>query len=235
MLQRPILDPGASQAPGDIASLTAVAEQLRSLTLSQEAKPDGSLASLVEDVLAAAADLEQQLSDQQARIRYLESLSVTDELTGLLNRRGFQIELRRALADARRRGENGLLLLIDLDHFKTINDSYGHVAGDAVLCAVAELLTQRTRKNDHVARLGGDEFAVLMSGIKPERGEALVNKLGRLINGLVVSWRKLEIPVSASLGPEPFGPHSRAEQLLNRADRALYRDKGRCLSSVVKL
>src|SRR3546814_1418393 len=81
-------------------------------------------------------------------------------MTGLLNRRGFGLELSRALARARRQNESGLLVMCDLDNFKAINDTYGHPAGDAILRAVGKALKRNTRESDYVARVGGDEFAV---------------------------------------------------------------------------
>ena len=212
----------------DATCITTAAERLRRISRPKGKTRDPSVDALVDQLLAAAAELEQQVSEQQARIRYLESLSMTDELTGLLNRRGFRCELDHALARARRRQETGLLVLFDLDLFKAINDSYGHMAGDAVLCAVAEVLRQRTRKSDYLARLGGDEFAVLMTDTAPQRGETLASKLDRLINGLIVKWRHWEIPVSASFGVEVYGQRSRPDGLLSRADRALYRRKRQC-------
>lgn len=148
---------------GDLPQIWDAAERLRRMALSEGWRLDKSNDRILENLLTAAASAEQQLAEQQARIRQLESLSVTDELTKVLNRRGFGIELERALARAERRGETGLLLLCDLDHFKAINDTYGHPAGDEVLCELAQLLRSRTRHNDHVARLGGDEFAILIT------------------------------------------------------------------------
>src|SRR3546814_19486078 len=101
---------------------------------------------LLDALRTAAAEAEQTLALQRARIRYLESLSVTDEMTGLLNRRGFGLELSRALARARRQNESGLLVMCDLDNFKAINDTYGHPAGDALLRAVGQAL-KRDRKS----------------------------------------------------------------------------------------
>ncbi len=87
--------------------------------------------------VATVAQAEQRVAALQARIEYLEGLSVTDELTGLLNRRGFLAQLERALAAARRGGPHGVLMICDLDDFKAINDRYGHLVGDDALCQTA--------------------------------------------------------------------------------------------------
>ena len=209
-----------------LPQLCAATDRLR--RLAGDGVPTSSLAhkELIEQVLAAAVMAEQSLAIQRARIRYLEDLSITDELTSLLNRRGFQNELSRAFARAQRTQETGLLLLCDLDHFKAINDTYGHMAGDAVLCAVAGLLQTKTRRSDYVARLGGDEFAVLMTHSPRAQAEARVETLAELVNNLVIEWDGHEIPVSASFGYEGYHHGSQPDTLLFLADRALYRRKG---------
>ena len=225
MLQRTAIETQIHGLKIGSSPISLAAQRLQRLSRTKGAKLEGALDEVVEQVLTAAAETEQRIAEQEARIRHLESLSVTDELTGLLNRRGFRVELERALARAQRRDETGLLVLFDLDLFKAVNDSYGHPAGDAVLCGVAALLRQRTRKSDCIARIGGDEFAVLMADTKPERGEALTAKLSRLINGMVVTWRDREIPISASHGVQAYDHDSTLETLLFRADHALYRRK----------
>jgi diguanylate cyclase (GGDEF)-like protein len=209
-----------------LPQLCAATDRLRRLAGAEIRHLGLAHKELIDEVLAAAVMAEQTLAIQRARIRYLEGLSITDELTGLLNRRGFQLELSRALARTRRTQETGLLLLCDLDHFKAINDSYGHVAGDAVLCAVAGLLQTKTRRSDYVARLGGDEFAVLMTHSARPQAERRAETLAGLINDLVIEWDEHQIPVSASFGFEGYHHGSQPDALLFLADRALYRRKG---------
>ena len=180
---------------------------------------------LLEDLLDIAADADRRIAEQCARIRHLEDLSITDELTGLLNRRGFRLEFERALARARRRGETGVLLLCDLDGFKPVNDTFGHPAGDAVLRAVADLLRGRTRHSDYVARLGGDEFAVIMTDTTPQRAAARAARLRLRLNQMEIGWNEARIPVSASFGIAAYGPDSQFDGLMMSADRDLYRDK----------
>ncbi len=212
----------ANQLP----QLCAAADRLRRRVAQGDRGLEAEAQALLETVLEAAARTEQTLAVQRARIRHLESLSITDELTGLLNRRGFHRELDRALARARRNRESGLLLLCDLDRFKAINDSYGHPAGDAVICAVAELLRAQTRRSDYVARLGGDEFAVLMTHSSRDQGNGRIAHLAKAVNSLAVRWGDQQIPVTASFGSEGYHWGSEADALLFLADRALYRGKG---------
>jgi diguanylate cyclase (GGDEF)-like protein len=208
-----------------LPQLCSAADRLRRLAREAPQVFGESGLKLLDDLLAAAAEAEQSLALQRARIRYLESLSITDELTGLLNRRGFETELSRALARARRMDESGLLLLCDLNHFKAINDTYGHPAGDAMLRAVGQVLKRNTRESDYVARVGGDEFAVIMTHASPGQCERLAEKLSTLVNSLTVSWQGRTLPVSAAFGTTRYTRSSRPDALLFLADQNLYRNK----------
>ena len=212
-------------AQDSLPQLCSVADRLRRIANdSPDALGPGGL-RLLDDLLEAAAAAEQSIALQRARIRFLESLSVTDELTTLLNRRGFETELSRALARARRMDEKGLLLLCDLNHFKAVNDTYGHQAGDAMLRTVAKALRRSTRESDYVARVGGDEFAVIMTHTSITESEFLARKLSRLINGLSVPWQDTLLSVSASFGMANYDRRSQPETLIFLADQDLYRNK----------
>ena len=180
--------------------------------------------------LAAALEAERRLAEQAARIALLERLVSVDALTGVLNRRGFRRHLRRAVAAANRHGEHGVLIYVDLDGFKPINDTYGHPAGDRVLCEVARVLEKNIRETDSVGRLGGDEFAILLTRTPWRDGEKRAHALGRLINDTVVNWNGRMLAVGASMGIQPYGPHDDDETVLGLADRAMYRNKRKLAS-----
>lgn len=183
---------------------------------------------LVEKALQAAAEIEKRLMAQSARIAYLETLSMTDELTGLLNRRGFEEAFRRALISAGRYGDEGVLIACDLDDFKSVNDRFGHAAGDEVLRQVGWLLRTHTRETDFVARLGGDEFAVILIQTGWRNGLKRAQTLSRALNRLAVTFDAATIAVSASIGVEHFGPDDHdAATLIARADMAMYVNKRR--------
>jgi diguanylate cyclase (GGDEF)-like protein len=224
-MQSNLVQSDETHRPESLAGSSPAAERLRRRIAGSARRLDKAGRELVEDLLDAAANAEQQIAEQRARIRYLEDLSITDELTGLLNRRGFHMELDRALARAQRRGETGVLLLCDLNHFKPINDTFGHPAGDAVLRALAGLLCRQTRRSDYVARLGGDEFAVLMTDTAPAKAGPRAARLQAQVNRLRVEWEDAKIPVSAGFGLESYDGNSRPESLMTAADRALYRGK----------
>ena len=217
--------PDNGPAPGP-SPLGETLDQLMRLTrqagLHGQAEWETALARLAE----AAEHVETSLAEHAARLNHLENLSVTDELTGLHNRRGFRRELTKALARAGREGETGILLLIDLDHFKPINDTYGHSAGDAVLVAVGRVLTGAVRTNDATGRLGGDEFAVLLSNADPVAVQPRVLRLRAALSQLVIPHQGAMIPVRATVGQTRYGPSSDLEALLQTADLDLYRHKG---------
>jgi diguanylate cyclase (GGDEF)-like protein len=230
--------PGAANAPGELEPLRrlgSAAEQIWHHSQQQSGQCDIQQRRLLEALMTAAADAERYFALQRDRIRYLEDLSITDELTGLLNRRGFKLELTRALSRAERVKESGLLLLCDLDDFKRINDNHGHAAGDAVLCSVAELLRRHVRRSDSIARLGGDEFAVLMTNTPRGPAQPAMRKLVRLVNGLEVEWEGARIGLAASFGFARYDRTSSAQQLQLESDLALYRAKRAKMAGTARL
>lgn len=172
---------------------------------------------------AELAEANRRLSERE---RDLETAAYHDALTELPNRRYLIERVDSALADAERRGESVALLLVDLDHFKPINDTHGHDAGDLMLRTIAQRLREQVRANDMVARLGGDEFAVLVSGPNAEGNAREVAE--RLLRELAqpVLYRDLPLVVTISIGAALYPQH--AEQfaaLYEVADEALYRAK----------
>ncbi len=189
--------------------------------------PDDVLRTVLGRTLDALAGAQQLITRQEVELRRLERLSITDPATALLNRRGFVQVMRRALDRARRYDETGALLIIDLDGFKAINDTYGHAAGDHVLATVARILCFNVRASDETTRLGGDEFAILMTGTSWEEASERANALDKLLNQMVVPWRDRAIQVRGSIGVECYGPGDDATAIYQRADAKMYREKVR--------
>ncbi len=169
---------------------------------------------------------EDVIFNQEKRIRELEKVATTDELTGMLNRRGFYDAFTGDIERCNRGLiKGGLLVLIDLDNFKNINDTYGHLAGDAALRLVGRTLKNEVRAMDAAARLGGDEFVLLLSHTTKGDAASRAQNIGWKLNNLSLAWYGEEIPVRASLGLKGFGPGDTAEIIFNAADEGLYEQK----------
>ncbi|MFM2045092.1 MAG: hypothetical protein RLY86_3668 [Pseudomonadota bacterium] len=194
-------------------------------TVNDTAAPGYTL-SLAE-MRARLEEAERTIAEQRDRIECLEAQAMTDELTGLLNRRGFHTVFRRELAAGRRTGIGGVMVMIDLDGFKAINDRHGHLAGDAYLQQVARALRDNVRAHDIVARLGGDEFVVLLIGVDAEQGMARAAALAETVRNQACAWNGEQLPLRASFGPEPFGPEDKADDVLRRADVCMYQVKAK--------
>ncbi len=181
--------------------------------------------ALMEQAVGLISDLQRQLGAQRERIAYFESLATRDSLTGLLNRRGLDEHLRRLLAAARRHDERGVVIFVDLDGFKGVNDSMGHHAGDAMLRHLADLLAANVRESDIVARIGGDEFVVALVKTAPEEAESRSLRLQMLVNNSRFEFAGARIPVCASFGYAPYGPGDNPLEVFTRADAAMYENK----------
>ena len=157
----------------------------------------------------------------------LESQSIRDGMTSLFNRHFMEIALERELHRASRKRVTLALLMLDVDHFKLFNDTYGHEAGDVVLCAVAECLQQSVRSEDVVCRYGGEEFVIIL----PEIGEALAleraNSIRRNVSSLNLKFKgEMLRPITVSIGLAMYPtPARNGADLLRMADRALYNAK----------
>lgn len=169
--------------------------------------------------------LQNDLAAARAKLSELEAKADIDPLLDIFNRRGFERELKRALAYVKRYGTRAALIYIDLDNFKPVNDGHGHAAGDAVLKAVAGTLLRSVRASDTVARVGGDEFVVLLWNLDPADAEAKAAALERLIAGLEIPFGVRSLSVGASAGYTVLEPLDEAAAVLIRADQAMYRRK----------
>jgi diguanylate cyclase (GGDEF)-like protein/PAS domain S-box-containing protein len=184
-----------------------------------------------ETIYAVARDV----TDRKALEDELERLSQHDALTGLFNRRRFEEELRRQLAYTRRYGRGGALLLIDVDRFKEVNDTFGHAAGDKALCQVGALLRDNLRSTDVVARdadpvlarFGGDEFVVLLPEADEAEATAVAERLARALDEAPLTVEGHPVELDISVGVATFDEYGRPGEveLLAAADRAMYEAK----------
>lgn len=175
--------------------------------------------------------------------RKLVEGALQDPLTGLFNRRMLEDRLGSELAGALRHGRLVSILMIDIDHFKAVNDTYGHLAGDEVLRMVAATIRATLRKEDFVARFGGEEFVVIARETALDGAQLLAERIRRAVERSRCVWQDHELSATVSVGvtvstlPARFVPGETERQLLDAADRALYRAKqeGRNLVVAVPL
>lgn len=209
------------------AAALELADREKTARLAQMQASSDELQAAVTRRTAELAAANQRLSERE---RELEHAAFHDSLTDLPNRRHLIDRAEQALANAGRREETVALMLIDLDHFKPINDRHGHDAGDAMLRAIGHRLREHVRGGDSVARLGGDEFAVLICGpdAEPHAREIAERLLAELSKP--VSYGQHELTVTISIGVALYPNHARQfAGLYKTADQALYqvKDRGR--------
>ncbi|GAA0209683.1 hypothetical protein GCM10008944_29640 [Cytobacillus oceanisediminis] len=199
-----------------------------------------SLARLRADEDTSSADIIVNVVDVSDRQRYelqLTHMADHDALTGLVNRRRFDRDLERHLVECRRTGARGALLLLDLDHFKEVNDMLGHRAGDELISSVAAVLRRELGDADIVARLGGDEFGVLLPSAGPEEASALANRLVERIRDHTATLDGTRRRVTASVGvlPITYADSLSGDDALATVDMLMYdaKDAGRDRAAVL--
>lgn len=166
-----------------------------------------------------------QLARAKARIAELEGVAETDVLLDVLNRRGFERELIRALAYIKRYRASGALIVLDVDRLKPINDAFGHAAGDAVLKGIVHVVQRHVRSSDVVGRLGGDEFAVLLWNLSEADALLKARALEEAIDRLTFVFRGHSMSSGASTGVTALVAIDSADAAIERADLAMYQRK----------
>lgn len=167
------------------------------------------------------------------RMRTLRNLMARDSLTGLYNHTSTTELMTSSLANAMRQQENLAVVMIDLDKFKTVNDTYGHMAGDQVIVALARLFKHRLRNTDVIGRYGGEEFALLLKNLTAEKAEELVNELRDDFSKIIFNAGNEQFKVTFSAGISLYPGYSRVEALRMAADVALYEAKEQGRNQVV--
>lgn len=204
------------------------------ITLMPIKDADGEVESVCV-VLFDSTDTAIYRSMHQSAMQKLEMASRVDGLTQLFNRAHWQSRLVEEFSRACRYKHPMSLLLFDLDHFKSINDRYGHLAGDAVLVRVAELVRESLRESDVAGRYGGEEFGIILPDTDGGGAMVVAERLRISIESSPVSYERIEIPMSASIGVvEFFLDLKDAEEMIAKADEALYRAKEGGRNQVVR-
>jgi len=176
-------------------------------------------------LLAEIERLKREVAVARARIGELEARADIDPMLDILNRRGFERELKRAIAYVKRYGTQAALMFIDLDSFKAVNDRHGHGTGDALLKAVTRELVARVRASDVVGRLGGDEFGVVIWWVDEADALAKARQLEGLIARVSVIHGQAQVQVGASVGATPLLADATPAEIIAAADQAMYARK----------
>ncbi len=205
---RQIYDAQVRWADGDIRDVTFY----KAVWYGQAGQPAGQAGAIFD------------ITERRRLEKELRLLADTDDLTGRLNRRSFLQQAERMFLRAREHGTNVALLLFDLDHFKELNDAFGHATGDAVLCHVCELVGRQLREEDLFGRIGGDEFAIAAYGTAQAR--TVADRLPELLDQSPFLVGERFLPIGISVGGAIVDPaETRLDDAIARADRALYEAK----------
>lgn len=190
------------------------------------------LSAVREELSVARQELERRKKAEAAlkeSQRKLERLATIDDMTGLYNRRHFRSLTKKEIAGSQRYKKTLSLLMIDLDHFKSVNDTHGHEAGDKVLVAIADSVRHVIREADIVGRIGGEEFAVLLPSTTMKGALSLAKRMRREAEETRIPIQQKEISITVSIGVACLSPEDSIDDLLKKADQALYlaKDRGR--------
>lgn len=190
------------------------------------------VATALGKILGANAELQQrlevaenQIATQAAEIQVYESESRTDSLTGLGNRRAFDDELRRRLAEWQRNATPCSLVMLDIDHFKNFNDTHGHQAGDEALRQVAKVLKSHSREMDLPCRYGGEEFGVIFPSTAAAEACVLAERVRKAVENSATEFDGKRLQLTCSLGLSQLAAGDDVARLIRRADEGLYRSK----------
>ncbi len=221
------------QEAADLESLKQALEQrleglLQSVSSHQRQRDSASddVAERLQGLVKRVAEMEQEAQQFREHIEEQRQKSLLDPLTGLPNRAAWSERLDLEVARRQRYGGQLLLAVLDVDHFKRINDGYGHLAGDRVLKIIAGELSKRLRKTDFIARFGGEEFVLLIPATPLEGGVQLLETLRAAIEACPFHFKGEPVTITFSAGIAEFRNGEAAEVTFERADQALYRAKG---------
>ncbi|VVO77700.1 hypothetical protein PS862_01658 [Pseudomonas fluorescens] len=196
-------------------------EQHRKQRDEREQEMAGRLHSLAERV----AHMEQEALGVREHLEEQRQKALIDPLTGLPNRAAWSERLDHEISQWQQQGNTLLLAMLDLDHFKRINDNYGHLAGDKVLKIIAGVLRKRLRGTDFIARFGGEEFVLLMPATVAGVGAKLLENLRTAIEACPFHFKGEPVTITLSIGLTEFNAGEHSDLVLKRADQALYRAK----------
>jgi diguanylate cyclase (GGDEF)-like protein len=180
-----------------------------------------------DELINLSTDFMNQLQEQKRLIESLREETIRDSLTNLFNYHRFQESLEKEMYRAKRYNLQLSVILADIDHFKAVNDTYGHLAGDYALKKIAECLTDSLRESDSAARYGGEEFALILPETDPGGAFIVAERLRDRINSMTINFESKKISTTMSFGVASFDPANDMSKtdLIKKADHALYQAK----------
>ena len=191
----------------------------------QRDEREQEVAARLQGLAARVASMEQEAQGYREHLEEQRQKALVDPLTGLPNRAAWSERLEHEVGQWQQHGNTLLLAMLDLDHFKRINDNYGHLAGDKVLKIIATVLRKRLRGSDFIARFGGEEFVLLLPATPPAVGTKLLETLRASIEACPFHFKGERVTITVSMGLAAFRPGEHSDLVLKRADQALYRAK----------
>ena len=204
--------------------LETLTENLGALGAQERTSADAAQTQL-DAMRARLVELESESADARRALEAQRRLAHTDPLTGVANRLGFEAQSAAALTPEARDAGPVSVVMVDIDHFKQVNDTHGHDAGDRALGLVANILRSRVRASDVCARYGGEEFVVLLGGADARRAAAVVEQMRGFLESCGFNYKGVQVPLTASFGVAELAKGEAVEAALRRADAALYRAK----------
>ncbi|KAA0968306.1 diguanylate cyclase [Pseudomonas sp. ANT_H12B] len=191
----------------------------------QRDEREQEIATRLHGLAERVAHMEQEALGYREHLEEQRQKALIDPLTSLPNRAAWSERLEHEINQWQQHGNTLLLAMLDLDHFKRINDNYGHLAGDKVLKIIASVLRKRLRGSDFIARFGGEEFVLLMPATVPATGAKLLENLRASIEACPFHFKGERVTITLSMGLTAFKPGEHGDLVLKRADQALYRAK----------
>lgn len=191
----------------------------------QRDEREQEVAARLQSLAERVAHMEQEALGYREHLEEQRQKALIDPLTGLPNRAAWSERLDHEISQWQQHGNTLLLAMLDLDHFKRINDNYGHLAGDKVLKIIASVLRKRLRGTDFIARFGGEEFVLLMPATAPMVGAKLLETLRASIEACPFHFKGERVTITISMGLTAFRSGEHSDLVLKRADQALYRAK----------
>jgi len=222
----------AARVAADVGEHSHRVEAINEELTSGDSQGTEAVVSVVAKLVEANNSMQRQLASAEGKLqeqaRQIETHAAaarTDPLTQLANRRAFDDALKSRLKEHRDSGRPFCVAMIDVDHFKKFNDTYGHLAGDEVLRTIGRVLRRSTRQSDFIARYGGEEFTVVYPGTRVSDACALVERIREAIAAECVEFNGTELRATASIGVAQFLGTEELDSLVERADAALYAAK----------